>query len=254
MLNYKIHGNGPENLVLLHGLMESTEVWGDLIPKLSGAFRIICIDLPGHGQSLSSADILTMEMAAEAVKSVLSMLKVDHFHLLGHSMGGYVTLAFAEKYPEMLRSITLFFSTFFADDEEKKNTRRKSFRIIEEEYPKYVNAGVPALFSDAEKNSLTEKISLARKIALNTSNKSALAAVKGIMERPDRRAVLEKFSGKVILIAGRHDNAVDSYKALQSLPDKKNIKGYLVDCGHNGHWEKPEICASVINCELLGGH
>ena len=79
-------------------------------------------------------------------------------------MGGYVSLAYAEMYPEDLQSITLFFSTYFPDTEEKKNTRRKSFRIIMEEYNKYVAAGVPNLFNPYEKNSFVIRLTMPNKL------------------------------------------------------------------------------------------
>lgn len=251
MLHYEISGDGEENLVLLHGLMENSSIWDEMQPLLSGKFSLIRIDLPGHGKSGICAEVHTTELMAQKVKQVTDLLNLQAFHLLGHSMGGYTALAFAEKYPDVLQSITLFFSTYLPDTEEKKETRKKSFRIITEEYPKYVNAGVPLLFNPYEKQELAGKIELAKKISLTTDNMGALAAVKGILERPDRTEIMEKFGGKILLLNGRHDSAVDSFATIKNLPDRGNIKSYLLDCGHNGHWEKPEICAEIINYELL---
>ena len=165
-------------------------------------------------------------------------------------MGGYVSLAFAEKFPEKLNSLTLFFSTYFADDEEKKELREKSLRIIKENFRTYVNAGIPNFFSENEREFLTEKINLAKEIALSTNNDGVLAAQRGMKARTDKLAILEKFEGKILVIAGKYDNAVNSEKTLKNLPNKKNVKSYLLDCGHNGHWEKHEICAAIIMNEL----
>ena len=251
MLNYEIVGNGPENLILLHGFMENLMIWEDMIPNLSKDFTLIKIDLPGHGLSKIYDEIHTMELMAEEVKKVTNHLKIKDFHLLGHSMGGYTSLAFAEKFPKDLKSLTLFFSTYFADDEEKKEQRRKSFRIIQEAFPNYVRAGIPNLFNENEKDILEGKIELAKEIALSTKNEGALAAVKGMIERTDKSAVMQNFAGKILVIAGKHDNAVKTDVLLKNLPDRTNIKSYLLDCGHNGHWEKPEICAAILNTELL---
>lgn len=251
MLNYEIVGNGPENLILLHGFMENLMIWEDMIPNLSKDFTLIKIDLPGHGLSKIYDEIHTMELMAEEVKKVTNHLKIKNFHLLGHSMGGYTSLAFAEKFPKDLKSLTLFFSTYFADDEEKKEQRRKSFRIIKESYPNYVRAGIPNLFSNNEKDILEGKINLAKEIALSTKTEGVLAAVKGMIERTDKTALIENFEGKILIIAGKHDNAVNTEKTIKNLPDKTNIKSYTLDCGHNGHWEKPVICAEIINTELL---
>ena len=251
MLNCEISGEGKEKLVLLHGFMENLSIWEDMIPNLSKDFTLIKIDLPGHGLSKIYGEIHTMELMAEEVKKVTDHLKINDFHLLGHSMGGYTSLAFAEKFPENLKSLTLFFSTYFADDEEKKEQRRKSFRIIAESYPNYVRAGIPNLFSNNEKDILEGKINLAKEIALSTKTDGVIAAVKGMIERTDKTKLIENFEGKILVIAGKHDNAVNTEKTIKNLPDKTNIKSYILDCGHNGHWEKPVICAEIINTELL---
>ena len=251
MLNYEISGNGKENLVLLHGFMENLLIWEEMEEKLSKDFTLIKIDLPGHGLSKIYCDVHSMELNAEEVKKVTDQLKLGKFHLLGHSMGGYTSLAFAEKFPDDLKSLTLFFSTYFADDVEKKEQRRKSFRIIKEAFRTYVNAGIPNLFNENEKDILEGKIDLAKEIALSTKPDGVLAAVKGMMERTDKTSVMEKFEGKILVIAGKYDNAVKTDVMLKNLPEKTNIKSYLLDCGHNGHWEKPAICAEIINTELL---
>ncbi|MBE2272883.1 MAG: alpha/beta fold hydrolase [Flavobacteriales bacterium] len=251
MLNYEISGNGKENLVLLHGFMENLLIWEEMEEKLSQDFTLIKIDLPGHGLSKIYSDVHSMELNAEEVKKVTDKLKLGKFHLLGHSMGGYTSLAFAEKFPDDLKSLTLFFSTYFADEEEKKEQRRKSFRIIKEAFRTYVNAGIPNLFNENEKDILEGKIDLAKEIALSTKPDGVLAAVKGMMERTDKKSVMEKFEGKILVIAGKYDNAVKTDVMLKNLPEKTNIKSYLLDCGHNGHWEKPAICAEIINTELL---
>lgn len=251
MLNYEITGTGREHLVLLHGFMENLTIWNDMEPHLEKHFTLIKIDLPGHGLSKVYSETHPMEFMATEVKKVIDSLNIEKFHLLGHSMGGYATLAFAEKFPEVLKSITLFFSSYFADDVEKKEQRQKSLRIIKDAFPTYVQAGIPNLFNPNEKDFLEGKIEHAKEIALSTNKDGVLAAIKGMIERTDKISVLEKFEGKILVIAGKHDNAVKTDLVLNSLPEKTNIKSYVLDCGHNGHWEKPTICAEIINTELL---
>ena len=251
MLNYKIEGNGTENLVLLHGFMENLSIWDDMQPFLSEKFKLIKIDLPGFGKSEVLAEVQTMDLMAEEVKKVADHLKLDAFHLLGHSMGGYISLAFAEKYPEDLKSFTLFFSTYFSDDDDKKAVRKKTLRLIEENFKAYAKAGVPNFFNPNEHDTLMPKIKLAKEIANTSSVAGVLASQKGMIDRPDRVAVLENFQGRILIICGKHDSAVDSTKTIKNLPDNTNIKSYVLDCGHNGHWEKPEVCAAIINTELL---
>lgn len=251
MLHFEKSGNGKETLVLLHGFMENTTIWKDMAKHLSDEFSLLKIDLPGHGKSEIMGEIQTMEMMAEEVNKVLENQNSDKVHLLGHSMGGYVSLAFADKFPGKLKTLTLFFSTFLEDDAEKKEQRIKSYRIIKDAFPHYARAGVPNLFNPNERDVLEGKIEIALETALSTNNLGALASVKGMVKRTDKKHILENLEAKILILAGKHDNAVKTEALLKNLPDRTNIKSYVLDCGHNGHWEKPSICAEIINTELL---
>ncbi|MBS1570938.1 MAG: alpha/beta hydrolase [Bacteroidetes bacterium] len=251
MLHYEISGNGNENLVLLHGFLENSKIWVEMEKTLSPKFKLIKIDLPGHGKSPKIATVQSMELMAEEVLNTLEHLEITKFHLLGHSMGGYISLAFAELFPQYLKSMTLFFSTYFADSQEKKEQRKKSYRIIEDAFGHYVNAGIPNYFNSYEIGEMETTIHLAKSIGLETDNLGALACAKGMVERKDRTHVLEQFEEKILIIAGKHDNAVDTVAMIKNLPERSNIKSYILDCGHSGHWERPTICAEIINIELL---
>ncbi|CAA7194792.1 alpha/beta fold hydrolase [Chryseobacterium potabilaquae] len=251
MLHFEKKGSGKETLVLLHGFMENLSIWNDLEMHLSKDFSLLKIDLPGHGKSDILAEVHTMELMAQEVKKVIDTQNLDKIHLLGHSMGGYISLAFAEKYPEKLKSLTLFFSTYFPDDDDKKQQRIKSYRIIKEAFPNYVKAGIPNLFNPNERDVLEGKIETALEVALSTNNLGALACVKGMVERTDKKHILENLDAKILILAGKHDNAVKTEIMIQNLPERTHIKSYIIDCGHNGHWEKPSICAEIINIELL---
>lgn len=251
MLHHEISGNGKKPLVLLHGFMENTTIWNEMEAHLSKDFTLIKIDLPGHGKSKVYQEIHTVELMAEKVKEVIDALKLEKINLLGHSLGGYVSLAFAEKFPEILESMTLFFSTTLADDEEKKQIRRRSIAVIDENFETFVKTSIPNLFSNNEKDILEGKIELAKNIAKSTNKEGVKAAQLGMAERPDRTEILENLDAKILIIAGKYDNALKTGNLLKIIPEKTNIKTYVLDCGHNGHWEKPTICAEIINTELL---
>ena len=251
MLHHEISGNGKKPLVLLHGFMENTTIWDEMEAHLSKDFTLIKIDLPGHGKSKVYQEIHTVELMAEKVKEVIDALKLEKINLLGHSLGGYVSLAFAEKFPEILESMTLFFSTTLADDEEKKQIRTRSIAVIDENFETFVKTSIPNLFSNNEKDILEGKIELAKNIAKSTNKEGVKAAQLGMAERPDRTEILENLDAKILIIAGKYDNAVKTENLLKIIPEKTNIKTYVLDCGHNGHWEKPTICAEIINTELL---
>lgn len=113
-VHYTIRGTGKV-IVLLHGYLESSEVWENISEKLSGKFRIICVDLPGHGLSDIYGDTHTMEFMATVIKELLVSLGIKKAFLIGHSLGGYVTLAFLELFPELLKGYCLFHSQPFPD-------------------------------------------------------------------------------------------------------------------------------------------
>ena len=251
MLHYEISGNGNKTLILLHGFMENNTIWNEMEKHLSNDFFLVKIDLPGHGKSEKYHEINTMDFMAEKVKEIADFLQLEKINIIGHSMGGYTALAFAEKYPDNIESLTLFFSTTLADDQEKKNIRKRSIAIIDENFDTFVKTSIPNLFSNTERDILEGKIELAKEIAKSTDKEGVKAAQLGMAERPERTSVLENLDAKILIIAGKHDNAVKTENLLNVIPDKTNIKTYVLDCGHNGHWEKPSICAEIINTELL---
>ena len=96
-IHYSVTGKG-KCIVLLHGFLLNTDIWSDLIPLFSKKNKIIAIDIPGHGKSDCIEEICTMELMADIVNFILVENNLKTTSLIGHSMGGYVSLAFLEKY------------------------------------------------------------------------------------------------------------------------------------------------------------
>lgn len=243
-------GSGKETLVLVHGYLETSNVWEKMLPELEKNFKVVRVDLPGHNHQAAIAEIQTMDLMAQELKKTVDHLGLKDFHLVGHSMGGYVSLAYAEAHPHDLKSLTLFFSTYFGDSSDKKENRQKSLRIIEEQFGKYVNAGVRILFNPHELELHAEEIELAKREALNTTIDGAIACVKGMMARPTRKSVLKKLNCKILIVTGRFDVAADYKQIIENLPDRDNIHAYMLNCGHQGHLERPAICTEILKREL----
>ena len=117
-------------MVLLHGFLFSSGIWHDLAASLARSYRVICIDLPGHGESGCFGYVHSMELMAQAVKAVLDQLRLKRYVMAGHSMGGYVALAFAELYPDNLRGLALFHCTAYPDTAEKRHERERAANLI----------------------------------------------------------------------------------------------------------------------------
>src|SRR4030066_2144868 len=156
---YRDEGKG-ETLLLLHGFCESSEIWDDFRGALSKRFRVITPDLLGHGKNVppavrnsSGEYVNTMEMQAESAAAVLKSAGVDRCTVVGHSMGGYTALAFAELFPEKVRGLCLFHSTAMADPEEKKRDRDKAIEVVRKDKDAFVEGMIPKMFapSNAER-------------------------------------------------------------------------------------------------------
>ena len=156
-IHYSIAGEG-ETTVLLHGFLESSEIWEDFLPEFSKYGRIISIDLPGHGKSGVISEVHSMELMAEAVYTVLQATGVKKGNFIGHSMGGYVALAFLEQYPEIVQDLLLLNSTPQADSEEKKEIRDRSVELVQRNKKAYISMAINNLLSPFNTASFSEEI------------------------------------------------------------------------------------------------
>ncbi|HKC69038.1 MAG TPA: alpha/beta fold hydrolase, partial [Bacteroidia bacterium] len=176
---YTISGKGRA-VVLLHGFLGSTEIWEPIKDSLAKQFKIICIDLPGHGQSDCYGYIHSMELMAQAVKAVMDSLRLKKYVIIGHSMGGYTGLAFAELFPDFIRGLCLFHSTSYADSEQKKRDRDKAIRVVKNDTNIYVRATINNLFATKNLKHLKQEILFTQRIARKTPKRGIIAALEGM--------------------------------------------------------------------------
>ena len=146
-LHYSLQGKG-KTIVLLHGFMESLNLWKYFTRRLSSGFRVLSIDLPGHGLSENIRKVHSMELMADTVNAVLKELGIASCHMVGHSMGGYVSLAFAERYPRKLKGLTLFHSHAMADSAEARKNRDRAIKLVSQDKIGYVQNFFPLLFAE----------------------------------------------------------------------------------------------------------
>jgi len=127
-LSYTSRGEGSA-LVFLHGFLENKSIWDSFADVLSASFRVLQIDLPGHGDSDVIADCHSMELMADAVAGVCEHEGVEDFVLIGHSMGGYVSLALLRKFPQRVKALVLFHSPASADNPEDSANRLRTIEV-----------------------------------------------------------------------------------------------------------------------------
>lgn len=248
LLHYRTYGEGPA-IVLLHGFCESASIFKHFLPSLTAHGRVITIDLGGFGQS---ADRLprpvTMDTMAQQVAAVLDHLSIEKAIFIGHSLGGYVSLAFADLYPSRVRGLCLFHSTALADSEEKKRTRNKVIEFVKKVgVPVFIESFVPPLFYEGRREELSEYIEVLKAEAAQTPLTSVVAVTEAMRDRPARLHVLEKADYPVCFIIGKNDAAVplESYMEQIVLP-RQCTAHFLGETGHMGMFERPQECLQFL--------
>ncbi len=245
-INYRVFGEGKP-VVLIHGFGEDGTVWSTQIDSLKGKCKLIIPDLPGSGQSPVVND-MSLEALAEMIHAIILEEKINSCSIIGHSMGGYITLAIAEKYPDQINSFGLFHSSSFADNEEKKATRRKGIEFINEHGPtEFLKTMIPKLYSQATKDEMPELIDKHLASAHNFSGPALVSYYNAMIERPDRTELLRKAVVPVLFVMGKYDTAVPVEDTLQQchLPEKSYI--HMLDkSGHMGMREEAEKSNLII--------
>lgn len=238
-VHYKISGRG-ETLVLLHGYLESLEMWSEHQEFLSNKYQVISIDLPGHGLTDNFGDIHTMSFMAEVVYEILQDEKVEKCVMVGHSMGGYTTLAFAEKYPQILKGLGLFHSHASADTDVAKRNRERTIEIIKQDKGHFINEFIPSLFAPDNVEKFADQIEIQMKMANAMPKESVIAAMAGMKERSSTVDILMDSKVPVLFIAGKHDSRIPLEKTLAqaALPTISQIL-ILGDAGHMS-WAEEE--------------
>lgn len=246
LLHYKSFGEGSLPIVLLHGFVETLEIWRRLVEDLSLSNKIIAIDLPGHGKSPVFGTAHSMEEMAEAVRKVLENEQVEKALFVGHSMGGYVSLALAEANPDLFLGLCLLHSSAAVDSLEKKNNRLRSMQFAQEHPMLFINSVVEGLFRADHIQELQEVIEFTKKIAQSTPLAGIMAALRGMYERKDRCFVLNETSFPKCMIIGTHDHLLDHKDLYEQVSKGKNIYAIEIPTGHMGHLEAPDKILKIL--------
>ncbi len=248
---YRKEGQGNP-VMLVHGFGEDGNIWKHQLEKLKDDFLVIVPDLPGSGQSELLDGDCTMEDYAEVIKMIADseFLSTNNksFSLIGHSMGGYISLAFARKYGQLLNSFGLFHSSAFADDAEKISTREKAIEFIRNNgSKKYAATTVPNLFSDETKKSHPQLVKDLVHLARNLSEETLIQYTRAMINRPDTSPILRSFSKPILFIIGIHDNAVPLEASLKQCHlTEIGSSHFLQHTGHVGMWEQAELCNQYL--------
>lgn len=245
-INYTVAGQGPA-VVLLHGFLEDLSIWRPFAEKLAERFTVLTIDLPGFGKTSTFDKVHSMPFMANIVFSVVAEEEVDECIMVGHSMGGYVALAFAANYPERLKGIVLFHSQAAADDEEARINRDRTIEIVKGDHSSFVRSFIPSLFAQKHVGSYTAEIEALRKISEQTAVNGIVAALAGMRDRDDHQGTLTKLDIPVFFIVGKQDSRIIMDRMLNQLTLPRNCEALILDgVGHMGFIEAGEITFLAI--------
>jgi pimeloyl-ACP methyl ester carboxylesterase len=197
---------------------------------------------------------MSMEGLAACVRFILDKEGITQCTLIGHSMGGYITLAFAEKYPQMLHGFGLFHSTAFADTDEKIASRKKGIAFMQEHGGfEFLKTAVPKLYSDVTKQNNPSLVEEQIQSLQGFSKEALIAYYEAMIRRPDRTEVLKQNKQPVLFVLGKYDSAVPAQETLKQvhLPQKTHVH-ILEESGHMGMQEEPEKSCTLLLDYLSG--
>lgn len=245
-VHYSDTGSG-KTLVFLHGFLENSDMWNKVSIPLKKNFRILCIDLLGHGKTENLGYIHSMEDQAKMVIFLLNSLNIEQFSLIGHSMGGYISLAIADLFPGRVDKLCLMNSTAQADTEEKKINRDRGITAVKQNYKTFVRLAIPNLFSEENRTVFGSDIKEITRQALEMSAQGIIASLEGMKIRPDRTTMLTKETLPVLMIIGKQDPALD-YNSLMEQARSKNVTSVIFKDGHMSHIENEHaLTASFVD-------
>ncbi|MGZ8538865.1 MAG: alpha/beta fold hydrolase [Flavisolibacter sp.] len=243
--SYRTNGEGPV-VMLIHGFGEDGSVW-DRQYNIFKDFQLIIPQLPGTGGS-EMTDDMSMDGMAATIKGFMDHLDIKQCCMIGHSMGGYITLAFAEAYDKRLNSFGLFHSTAFADTEEKKQTRKKGIDFINKNGAyEFLKIATPNLYSPSTKENNPGLIEEHIASTKNFLPEALIRYYQAMIDRTDRTNVLKESKVPVLFVLGRHDQAIPFQDVLKQsyLPTISQAE-FLENSGHMGMREETDRSNSIL--------
>lgn len=248
LVEYEIKGTGSP-VLLLHGFTEDRQIWNPMLIGLEAKYQWILPDLPGSGKSAFNDQLTQITHFADVLHAILEAEKISSVALIGHSMGGYISMAFAEKYPERICALGLFHSSSYADSPEKKESRDKNIRFIQKNGAlPFIEQSIPGLYSDYFKAENPAEIRRQVEYYANFKPDSLVLYLEAMKERPATTGTLRSITKPVLFIMGEQDKAVPLKDALEQchLPGISYIH-ILTHTAHMGMIENTSLCNSIVD-------
>ena len=246
-ISYNDTGSGFP-VVLLHGYLETALIWESFASRLSEKFRVITPDLPGHGGSSPFGSVHTMELMASVVKDLLHHLGVQRSFIAGHSMGGYVTLAFADQYPDLLSGFCLFHSQPFPDAPMAIEKRMREIALVKEGKKEiFIRENIARMYASASADKFRDMIDRSATIAAGISDEGLIAVLNGMMARPSRLETMENGRVPCLWILGAGDNYIRCGQMRERVKLPSNAELLILEnSGHMGFIEEEDAALAAL--------
>ncbi len=246
-INYFESGQGFP-LVFIHGFCESNKIWNDLSAELSEDYRIICPDLPGFGKSALPDNAFSLQQIGDLLVDWLKSLGITECIVIGHSLGGYISLEILRKHHEFVKSIGLFNSSAFADSPDKIDNRNKLIEFIKNNgVAPFLKTFVPSLFYPPTSKKYQAIIDEIENDGLSIKPDSVMSYAAAMRDRIDSTDLLKNFPEKILLIAGKHDQNVPLDKTREMASYLPSDHTYIMpDSAHMSLFEQSKLCYNAI--------
>ncbi len=235
-------------VVLLHGYLESMYVWDDFVPLLTPKVRVITVDIPGHGISQVLGEKHSMEAMADILSDMLDALGIERCTMVGHSMGGYITLAFAARHADKLDGLVLLSSSPNPDTELKRENRRREIALVRAGKKDALARVAPETgFAEHNRRRLKSYIEDLVECVHITEDEGIVALLNGMIDRVDQNAMLKECGVRQLFIMGKHDAYIPLEAAEQIVANNPQAEvAWLEESGHMGFIEQPQACADAL--------
>ena len=235
-------------VIFIHGFCETKEMWFPFVEPLAEQYKVICADLPGYGESPLEQTQLSLEEVADQLADWFDSEGIEKAVVIGHSLGGYVALALAERHPGLIQGLGLFHSMALADDEESKHKRDKALLFLEKHpVSKFIEPFIPSLFYDKRKSELQDEIRKSTQIGLQTPLSTIIAYTLAMRERKDRFEVWKNLPGPSLFIGGVNDTRIPVSVCEQHIEERDQVDGYIIpETAHMGMFERPSETLQMI--------
>lgn len=247
-IHFEVSGKGYP-VVFLHGYGETHAIWDHYRERLSSKYKVITPDLPGFGKSDSLPYEHSLDMVANSVYDCLKRQNVSECIIMGHSLGGYVTLEIAKRFPNIVSHIGLIHSTALSDTEEKKEGRVKSIEFIQKYgVAKFIESFVPMLFHENHKERLKDTIQTIVEEGSKIPEKTLTDYMLSMRDRPDSIEFIKEFEGSILFIYGEEDASIPVSLSKSQIKFMKHpyLKN-LPKTGHMGMFEQEEEVYQAIS-------